>query len=206
VRIIDCGAGNNPIPQADVILDKYPDDDTHRRGKLKVPSEAVFVQGDVQDMRMFSDKKFDFANCTHVIEHTEAPYLAIFELQRISKNGYVETPSFLAERLFFGSPNHKWAVVSCFANVMFFPSCGRPYQTSRFKFKLFRALDFLFNTTHTRIFWGHGKVIKYKLNNQSTSSIIRKIENFLSMTVGVSTQYFLNWIIFKSRRGRMRLL
>ena len=55
LNIIDVGCGNNPIEQAGFLLDKYSEENIHRRGDLKIPAHAVFVEGDVQDMRMFDD-------------------------------------------------------------------------------------------------------------------------------------------------------
>lgn len=204
MKVLDAGSGNTPIPQATVLLDKHPTDNTHRRGALKTVKGAKFVQGDIQNLTMFEEDEFDFVNCTHVLEHCERPWIAFLELMRVGKSGYVEVPSFIAERLLLGSPNHKWTIVSFFNISVFLRSRGRPYQTSRMKFKFARLFDFLFNTAHTKMFWGHGKVIKHRFNNQSTGSLVRKIENFLSMTVGVSTQYAINMLIFtlKWKRGR----
>ncbi len=196
MNVLDVGSGNNPIKQATMLLDKYPDDDTHRRGTLKLLAGVPFVHGDVENLRMLAEDEFDFVNCTHVLEHVSNPIKAIDELMRIGKSGYIEAPSFIAERIFFGSPNHKWAVVSFFDTILFVSSCGRKYQEKRFLFKLARSVDFLFNTCHTKIFWGHGKIIKYRFKNESTNSAVRKIENFLSMTIGISTQYLINMLLF----------
>ena len=196
MRVVDIGAGNNPIKQADVYVDKYPEDDTHRRGILKVPTDKTFIKADVQDLSMFAEDEFDFVNCTHVLEHVEEPWVAMDELMRIGKSGYVEFPSFIAERLIFGSPNHKWAIVSFFDTMVYNRSCGRPYNNSRIKFKMFRGLDFLLNTAHTKACWGHGKAIKYRFRNESTNSVVRKIENFLSMTMGICTQNLINIMLF----------
>ncbi len=184
------------MPQADVLFDKFPDDNTHRRGSLKLLKGKQFIQGDVEDMSMFYDNEFDFVNATHIIEHTNDPFKALSELMRIGKSGYIETPSFIAERLIFGSPNHKWVIVSLFDRIVFHRSRGRKKQNNTTKFKLARSVDFLFNTCHTKTFWGHGKAIKYRFRNENTTSLIRKAENFLSMTIGISTQYMINMLLF----------
>ncbi|MGD9382167.1 MAG: methyltransferase domain-containing protein [Candidatus Thorarchaeota archaeon] len=196
MKVLDVGSGNNPIKQATVLLDKYPDDDTHRRGELKLLEGRQFIKGDVCDMSMFTEDEFDFVNCTHVLEHLDDPFTAFNELMRVGKSGYIETPSFIAERMLFGSLNHKWAVVSFMNTTLFNRSRGRRHQDKKLKFKLMRTLDFMLNTCHTKIYWGHGKIIKYKFRNESTNSLIRKAENFLSMTAGICSQNLINMLLF----------
>lgn len=200
--IADIGSGNNPMQQADVIVDKYPHDDTHRRGKLKIPKGARFVKGDVTNLCMFRDREFDFVNCTHVIEHLDEPWLAMTELMRIGKSGYIEYPSFIAERLLFGSSNHKWAIITFWNNFYFYRSVRKVRSNHDTKFKMFRLIDFLLNTVHTKTYWGRGKIIKYRLSNQSTTSRLRKLENFLSFTIGIVAQDIINAIIFFTIKKR----
>lgn len=195
ISVCDCGCGNNPMQQATVLFDKFIYDDRHRRGKLKLFDGVPFVEGDVEDMGMFVDDEFDFVNATHILEHTDNPILALGELVRVGKSGYAEVPSFIAERMLFGSVEHRWAVLSVFGRVAFVMSVRHETSHAPFRFKVARAVDFLFNTCHTRIFWGHGRVIKYSLKMQSTNSILRKLEVFASMTCGVATQYVINLLI-----------
>ena len=45
----------------------------------------------------FDDKVFDYAICSHVLEHVERPDAVIAELSRVAKAGYIEVPE-AAER------------------------------------------------------------------------------------------------------------
>jgi SAM-dependent methyltransferase len=47
----------------------------------------------------FKDKAFDFVIAFHVLEHIPDPAALLLELQRVSKAGYIETPSVLVERI-----------------------------------------------------------------------------------------------------------
>ena len=40
----------------------------------------------------FADKTFDYAICSHVLEHVERPDTVIAELTRVAKAGYIEVP------------------------------------------------------------------------------------------------------------------
>ena len=59
----------------------------------------------------FENNSFDFVYASHVIEHIDNVSFFIQELQRISKQGYIELPSLLEDNIIL-SPNsskdHKW--------------------------------------------------------------------------------------------------
>ena len=59
----------------------------------------------------FRDNEFDFVYASHVIEHVDDVSFFINELKRISKQGYIELPSFLEDNLVLSknsSDDHKW--------------------------------------------------------------------------------------------------
>ena len=59
----------------------------------------------------FKDDEFDFVYSSHVIEHVEDVAYFIKELQRISKQGYIELPSMLEDNLVLSDnsiKDHKW--------------------------------------------------------------------------------------------------
>ena len=191
MKVVDVGSGNSPIRQANVLVDKYIDDDCHRRGAFRQTGAEV-IEADVTSLP-FNDNHFDFVNCTHVIEHVDKPKRAIEELQRVAKSGYIEVPSYIAERMLFGSSNHKW-VYLIFGNQIHYKRSKATDSNNLLKFKLARMLDPFCNTCHTKYFWGHGRYIKYKFNNE-TRGPLGRIENFLSMTMGVVTQNIINRFI-----------
>lgn len=108
-KVLDVGSGHNPHPRANVLLDKNIYDNTDRSGKsIKIDNERLFFEGNAESMP-FKDKEFDYLIASHVAEHCDNPEKFCRELVRVSKGGYIETPSKFAE-LLFDEPYHKWYV------------------------------------------------------------------------------------------------
>ncbi|GAA4841839.1 class I SAM-dependent methyltransferase [Algivirga pacifica] len=105
-RVLDVGGGNHPHPRANVIVDKYEDDDTHRNGNLKVYRHQEFINADGESLP-FEDNAFDYVICCHVMEHVPHPDQLLHELSRVSKRGYIEVPSLLGEFL-APKDSHEW--------------------------------------------------------------------------------------------------
>ncbi len=91
------------------------------------PSKLIaknFVRLDVARERLpFGNKEFDFCLCTHTLEDLSNPELAINEMARVAKRGYIVTPSFGSDLVFShvdftdwltgarrvpGAAHHKW--------------------------------------------------------------------------------------------------
>ena len=95
---IGCGHGANVF--ANVICDVqdlskyYPNKKFIRLIEKKLP---------------FKDNEFDFVISSHVIEHVEDVEFFIKELERISKQGYIELPTMLEDNLVFeNKKDHIW--------------------------------------------------------------------------------------------------
>ena len=57
----------------------------------------------------FQDNEFDFVIASHVIEHVEDFQFFITEIERVSKQGYIELPTRLGDNLVFENLNdHIW--------------------------------------------------------------------------------------------------
>ncbi len=95
--VLDVGAGGNPYPRSDVLLDRLTGAE-HRCGESMMIDRPV-VFGDAARMP-FKDKAFDFVIASHILEHMAEPEAFIKELQRVGKAGYIETPNALFERMF----------------------------------------------------------------------------------------------------------
>lgn len=102
--VLDVGSGNDPHGRADVLCDFDIASERERVGPLRV--DRPFVVADIQRLP-FRDGAFDYAICSHVIEHTERPEQALAELCRVGHAGYIETPSSLGEKL-GGFVFHRW--------------------------------------------------------------------------------------------------
>lgn len=110
--VLDVGSGDKPHWRANVLLENYPSASfawQRSEGGAAVVDRWMVV-GDAQDMP-FRDKVFDYAICSHLLEHVEYPDQAISELQRVAKRGYIEVPFEGAQKLHDFS-SHLWYVHS----------------------------------------------------------------------------------------------
>lgn len=94
-KILDVGGSMNQHKelQIDTLLDAIrPEESKHYKSKLLAKN---FVRLDLNtDKFPFEDNEFDFCLCTHTLEDLPYPFLAIAEISRVAKRGYIATPSF----------------------------------------------------------------------------------------------------------------
>jgi ubiquinone/menaquinone biosynthesis C-methylase UbiE len=108
-RVLEIGSGNRPRKRADVLCDKYLDDNVHRGVTADIVlDKRPFVVADGRALP-FKDKSFDFVFTSHILEHVDDPYAFVAELARVARGGYIETPSELGEKI-FGWDFHQWIV------------------------------------------------------------------------------------------------
>ena len=99
-KILDIGCGYNANKFASVICDVqdlenyYPNKKFIKLVEKKLP---------------FKDNEFDFVIASHVMEHVEDVEFFIKELERVSKQGYIELPTMLEDNLVFeNKKDHLW--------------------------------------------------------------------------------------------------
>jgi SAM-dependent methyltransferase len=107
-KVLEVGGGNHPDPRAQVVVDKYVEDNTHRSGNLKVLKNQRFLQADGEHLP-FADHEFDYVICRHVLEHVDDPIQFVKEQARVAKMGYMETPSLLGEYI-APKQSHRWVI------------------------------------------------------------------------------------------------
>jgi hypothetical protein len=66
-QVLDVGSGHNPHPRANVLTDKFANDNYHRCGDVKVLKHQKFVEASGESLP-FQDKEFDYVICSHVAE------------------------------------------------------------------------------------------------------------------------------------------
>ena len=114
--ILDLGSGHNPVPEATILADFFPEETIHRAGTM-VENRPLIVCS--VDRIPFLSKKIDFVICSHIVEHVDSPIRAGNELARIAKAGYIETPAY-GKDIIVGTGNmHNWQVVE-FEGAMYF--------------------------------------------------------------------------------------
>lgn len=122
-NIIDvgCGSRDAKFPLATHLLDFTEVND----------NKCIYVKLDLDfDKFKYSDKYFEFVYCRHTLEDIQNPINAFNELVRVSKSGYIETPSPLVELTkgidgddmpYRGYRHHRYIVWSdCKTNTIYF--------------------------------------------------------------------------------------
>jgi len=99
-NILDIGCGYNANKFANVICDIQDLSNYYLNKKFIKLTEKKLP---------FNDKEFDFVVASHVMEHVEDVEFFIKELQRVSKQGYIELPTKLEDNLVFeNKKDHLW--------------------------------------------------------------------------------------------------
>lgn len=123
-RVLDVGGSMKQRDEikVDTLVDMIrPEEAPYGASKLRAKN---FVRLDItKDKLPFADKEFDFCLCTHTLEDLSNPEMAIYEMARVSKRGYITTPSFGSDLVFShvdftdwltgprrvpGVAHHKW--------------------------------------------------------------------------------------------------
>jgi SAM-dependent methyltransferase len=109
--IVDVGCGATAVPFANILIDKYLEDDRQRQGRKINLNGRPLIQADVCELP-FEDESVDFIWCSHVLEHVAEPDKAINELQRVSRQGIILLPTVYAQAAAFqaagGDVGHRW--------------------------------------------------------------------------------------------------
>jgi len=123
-KILDVGGGSLPCGKANYIIDVTPYEFANLKeswpffDKPSVCKKENYIQHDICSRKPFPfpDKFFDFTICSQTLEDIRDPIWVLSEISRVSKNGYIETPSKQNERskaeskYFAGYCHHRWLV------------------------------------------------------------------------------------------------
>ncbi len=86
-KVLEVGPGLKPFPLATHYVDHRNRDNVKNLTVLDI----------TRDKLPFLDNEFDLVYCRHVLEDIHNPDFVLKELFRVAKNGYIETPSPIAE-------------------------------------------------------------------------------------------------------------
>ena len=108
--VLDVGSGDKPHWRADVLLDRFVGSEHagQRSGGATARVDRPLFDADAANMP-FADKAFDYAICSHVLEHVQRPDAVIAELTRVAKAGYIEVPEAASAKI-LDFPSHLWWV------------------------------------------------------------------------------------------------
>lgn len=128
-RVLDVGGWACPFNRADWVLDSEPYETRGYYATVGLPASQggarehftaeTWVRRDICEHTPwpFPDKFFDFSTCSHTLEDVRDPLSVCAELIRVSKRGYIETPSRLAETCrgwesdrTAGLNHHRWLI------------------------------------------------------------------------------------------------
>jgi len=161
---VDVGSGGDPVPFANILVDKFLGFTTHRTSPLLRDREQLIVQGDVMALP-FEDHSVDFIWCSHVLEHLTDPEVGFNELQRVAKRGIVFLPTPFAETVYQEyapgqACTHRWLCWSYGDKAIFLKCDTRDKVLTE---KLLRLLGVWGTSspqrtmrTETRVAWGWG--------------------------------------------------
>ena len=99
-NVLDIGCGYTANKYANIVADA--------QDLSKFYKDKNFIQ--ITEKKLpFKDKEFDFVIASHVMEHVEDVEFFIKELERVSKQGYIELPTILEDNLVFeNKKDHLW--------------------------------------------------------------------------------------------------
>ncbi|NLF88330.1 class I SAM-dependent methyltransferase [Candidatus Bathyarchaeota archaeon] len=105
---LDIACGAKPFPEANVLCDLNVEPVPDRSMKQLVTCGKPFVLCSCYALP-FKNQVFDFVTSYYLIEHLDDPWTLVRELKRVSKHGYIQSPSWLNE-LLYGEKVHNWTV------------------------------------------------------------------------------------------------
>jgi SAM-dependent methyltransferase len=141
---LDVGSGARPFPYANVLCDLYLTATLQRDMKELETKGKPFVLCDAQFLP-FKTQAFDFATCYYLFEHVDDPKRIYSELRRVSKHGYVQSPSWFNEEIMYGEHVHKWVMIV---------RKGELYSRSVWKsLRPILPFDYIFHRLYKRFFF-----------------------------------------------------
>jgi len=106
---LDVACGAKPFPKAHVLCDLFLRQVPDRSMNKLVTDGKPFILCDCCFLP-FRNMMFDFVSCYYLMEHINDPKKLLKELKRVSRHGYIQSPSWFNEIL-YGEEVHKWIVI-----------------------------------------------------------------------------------------------
>ncbi len=124
--VLDVGSGHRPHARADILCEKYLNDNTERGGNAVI--DRPLVLGDILSLP-FRAGAFDYIITRHILEHVEDPPAFFHEITRVSRAGYIETPSLIWENIHPMRSYHKWVLLKVDDVILMAPKPPQLYNS-----------------------------------------------------------------------------
>jgi SAM-dependent methyltransferase len=163
--VLELGSGDNPNPRSMVLVDKFFEPTPHRKNTpMKLDGRPIII-ADAEQLP-FRDKSFDYVICAHIIEHIPNVEIALKEIMRVAKAGYIETPSVFAEHIVGKHEIHLWNLLTD-GETLFL---NRKTESNRNNLNTEEIFDNLFSD----LFWEYSDVffVKFEWKDSIRYSII----------------------------------
>jgi len=189
--ILDVGGWAKPLKKATHVVDLFPwETRGYGLNLAKLPNERFskdsWYQIDFLQENLtlpFEKNKFEFSVCSHTLEDLVNPEPIISEIIRVSKGGYIETPSRLNEQTIGvrdgksdspGHPHHYWIVEEEDGVLRFFnksDSMGEGVLRAGIPYRSWRNMDNKRNTMS--FFWNEQFKSKFITGNEAAQRAIK---------------------------------
>ncbi len=159
--VLDVGSGDKPHWRADVLVDRYAgaEHGGQRSGRAAARVSRPLFDADAAAMP-FDDKVFDYAVCSHVLEHVPDPAAVVAELSRVARAGYIEVPDAASAKI-LDFPSHVWwcrldgetLVLTAKSGRSFDPEVATYIEVSGLERRLAKLLDSEFDHRVISLAW-----------------------------------------------------
>ena len=147
--VLDIGGWARPFNRANYVLDAesydtrgyYGDARPAQGGPREYFARDTWIQRDICDRQPFpfTDKQIDFCICSHTLEDIRDPLWVCSEMVRVSRRGYIEVPSRLAETCrgwestrIAGLSHHRWLIDIAANSIVFRPKYHMIHSDRRY--------------------------------------------------------------------------
>jgi SAM-dependent methyltransferase len=181
--VLDIGSGDKPHWRADILVDRFPGAEygaqrsDHPAARLARP----LFDTDAADMP-FADRVFDYAICSHVLEHVPDPGAVIDEMVRVAKAGYIEVPRVTSAKI-IDFPSHLWwcdlvgdeLIFTAKRSKQFDPDIERFVTEPTVHREILRVLDRNFDACVVRLSWSGS--VRYRVIGEPDEALVNGIAN-----------------------------
>ena len=164
--VLHIGSGGFPDRRANIGLEKYVGDNLEGSSTLVRLNNLVVA--DVMNLP-FKDKSIDYILCPHVLEHVQDPDMAISEIVRCSKKGFIETPTPISET-FFPAVYHEWYVYSKNKTLVFSKITSTRRKNIRQLFSKEQTLPIHHLSDSRNTIYEYDNNIKHEIHHSDSSS------------------------------------